>query len=105
MRPIRPAEKAIKGLLNLLNKERRGHSASFLALESGLEIPEDTLKCLRHLDKHYIPTRYPDVYDEGAPCDYYTREDADRCLECARRVLEWVMEIAERIRGSAGQIP
>ncbi len=98
------AEKAMKGLLNLLNRERRGHSISFLALESGLKVPEEVLKCLKYLDKHYIPTRYPDVYDEGAPCDYYTREDADKCLECAKKVMEWVIENAQRIRGSPSSL-
>ena len=36
------AKKAMKGLLNLLNRERRGHSVSFLALESGLKVPEES---------------------------------------------------------------
>ncbi|MEM4485934.1 MAG: HEPN domain-containing protein [Zestosphaera sp.] len=69
------AEKALRGLLNYLHKERRGHFLLFLALETGLEIPEGVRQCLLNLDKHYIPSRYPDVYDEGAPQDYYTRED------------------------------
>ncbi len=99
------AGKVVKGLLNLLNRERRGYSASFLALESGLELPDDVLGCLKYLDRHYIPTKYPDVYDEGAPCDYYTREDADKCLECARKVMRWVRENAQRIRGPTGSLP
>ncbi len=90
------AEKALKALLNYLNRERRGHSVTFLAKESGLQLGEELINCLKYLDKHYIPTRYPDIYDEGAPCDYYTREDADRCLECARLVMEWVVRVTGR---------
>ncbi len=28
------------------------------------------------LDKHYIPPHYP----SGSPYEYYTREDADKCI-------------------------
>ena len=87
------AEKALKALLNYLNKGRRGASVTFLVKESGLQLDDDLLNCLKYLDKHYIPTRYPDVYDEGAPCDYYTREDADRCLSCANLIVEWVTRV------------
>lgn len=86
------AEKALKGLLNYLHKERRGHSLLFLALEAGLEIPEEVRQCLLNLDKYYIPSRYPIVYDEGAPQDYYTKSDAEECISCTRRIIEWVLD-------------
>lgn len=81
------AEKALKALLSYMHMERRGHSLVALARESGLTIGEDVVKCLQYLDKHYIPSRYPDVYDEGAPMDYYNEEDAERCIQCAERIL------------------
>ncbi len=28
--------------------------------------------CAKTLDKHYIPTRYPNGLDAGAPTDFYT---------------------------------
>ena len=56
----------------------------------GIEIPSDISECLLLLDKHYIPSRYPDVFDEGAPMDYYSRRDGEECLRCAKRVVEWV---------------
>jgi len=49
------------------------------------------------LDKHYTPSRYPDVFDEGAPMDYYTFKDARSCIGCAEKILEWV----ERIVGGS----
>lgn len=87
------AEKAVKALLNYFHRERRGNSLLYLVSEVSVEVPEDVRRCILELDKHYIPTRYPDVYDEGAPLDYYSREDADRCLECAKRIVEWVKSI------------
>jgi Uncharacterized conserved protein related to C-terminal domain of eukaryotic chaperone, SACSIN len=89
-------EKALKGLLNLLHKERRGHSLAFIASELGIDVPEEIKECALMLDKHYIPTRYPDVFDEGAPMDYYTRGDAEKCISCAEKILEWVEEFAGR---------
>ncbi|MET1160467.1 MAG: HEPN domain-containing protein [Thermoprotei archaeon] len=87
------AEKALKALLNYRHRERRGHSLVYLASEIDLVIPEDIRSCFTFLDKHYIPSRYPDVYDEGAPLDYYTEKDAISCLECAKKIIGWVKEI------------
>ncbi|MEM1560701.1 MAG: HEPN domain-containing protein [Ignisphaera sp.] len=89
------AEKAIKALLNYLNKERRGHSLLFLVSEASIEVPEEVRRCILELDKHYIPSRYPDIFDEGAPLDYYTKEDAEKCLSCANKVIEWVKSIVK----------
>ncbi|MEM4622380.1 MAG: HEPN domain-containing protein [Sulfolobales archaeon] len=84
------AEKAIKALLNYLHKERRGHSLLFLLSEALVEVPEEIKQCVLYLDKHYIPSRYPDVYDEGTPSDYYTKEDAEGCLSCMSKIIDWV---------------
>lgn len=84
------SEKAIKAFLNYLGKERRGHSLVYLLAELGTEVPVDVKECAIYLDKHYIPSRYPDVYPEGIPADYYTTENSKRCLECAEKVMNWV---------------
>ncbi|AWS00351.1 HEPN domain-containing protein [Metallosphaera hakonensis] len=80
------AEKAVKGLLHHRGIERRGHSISHL-LENP---PPDIHQCTTFLDKQYAPSRYPDVYEEGSPYEYYTEKDADECINCANRILEWV---------------
>ena len=54
------------------------------------EVPEAVIKAARSLDKHYIPTRYPNMHPEGAPGDLYTARDAERALEDATVVLEHV---------------
>jgi HEPN domain-containing protein len=95
------AEKALKALLQSIGVERRGHSLVYLSREAesrGISIPEDIRECLRSLDKHYIPSRYPDVYDEGIPADYYSESDARGCIECARRVVDWVRRHLQEVR-------
>lgn len=86
-------EKAVKGLLNFYHKEVKGHSITLLLKETISSVPEDILICAQELDKHYIPSRYPDVYDEGAPADYYNKQNAENCMNCAKKILEWVKNI------------
>jgi len=92
------AGKAIKALLNHLGYEKRGHSLLYLVKnigESGISVPDDVMNCILELDKHYIPSRYPDVFDEGSPMDYYSVNDGERCLNCARKIVGWVNKFIE----------
>jgi HEPN domain-containing protein len=41
------------------------------------------------LDKFYIPTRYPNSFDWGAPMDYFGEEDARKAIEYAETILEY----------------
>ena len=45
------------------------------------------------LNKLYVPTGYPNAWAEGSPHEYYTREDADNAIRCARNIIMWVEEI------------
>lgn len=87
------AEKAIKALLNVFHKEVRGHSIIYLARTLNIEIPAEIYSCMQWLDKHYIPSRYPDVYNQGIPADYYNKDDAGKCLECAKKIVNWVKNV------------
>ncbi|RLG59727.1 hypothetical protein DRN86_03800 [Candidatus Geothermarchaeota archaeon] len=42
------------------------------------------------LDRHYVPTRYPNVWPHGAPFKHYERKDAEKALGIARRVIGYV---------------
>lgn len=42
----------------------------------------------RELDRHYIGSRYPNFYPAGAPYQYYTGEEAGRCVSYAESILE-----------------
>lgn len=54
------------------------------------EAPEALITCARQLDKVYIPARYPDAYDAGAPLDYFTEADSQQAVDWAHRILNWL---------------
>lgn len=85
------AEKAVKAVYLRLHGEGWGHSV--LKLLQGLadktSIPESLLDAARALDRHYIPTRYPNGFDQGSPGDYYTRKEAEEAIEYARAIVEF----------------
>ena len=50
----------------------------------------------KELDRHYIGSRYPDFYAEGAAHDYYTQEMADRCIRYATSILSTVERLLNK---------
>jgi len=87
-------EKALKALLYARGRTSIiTHSLRRLLTEAERIEPElgKLKRAAKLLDDHYIPTRYPNGLDEEtAPSRYYTREDANECLQCARSILERV---------------
>src|SRR5918992_1384962 len=41
----------------------------------------------KELDKQYIPSRSPNSFDEGAPLDYYTKDEATRSIGHAQAII------------------
>ena len=86
--------KALKALLYAHGRTSIiSHSLRRLLTEAARVQPAfaDLGRAAKLLDDHYIPTRYPNGLDEEvAPSRYYTREDAEECLRCARSILERV---------------
>ena len=86
------AEKALKAVFERQNQRIFGHSVTRM-LESlrdaGVAVPRELLNAARILDKHYIPTRYPNGLVEGAPTEFYTEEEAQHALRCAEAVLRF----------------
>ena len=82
------AEKALKAMIESRNGKAFGHSLKrILAL---LNISDAALiEAAMRLDKHYIPTRYPNGYDEGAPQDYYSMEDASQSIQDAEIIINY----------------
>ena len=39
------------------------------------------------LDRHYIPSRYPNGFDSGAPEDYFTKDDALEAISIAENFM------------------
>lgn len=89
------AEKAVKAVYLRLHGEGWGHSV--LKLLQGLagkrDVPEALLEAAKALDKHYIPTRYPNGFDQGFPGDYYTSKEAVEAIEYAREVIEFCKDL------------
>ena len=85
------AEKAVKALVMKLGGEPRGHSVTVLmgGLAERLDVPDTLVDAAKRLDKHYIPTRYPNGFDAGAPTDYYTDQEADAAVADAQRILRF----------------
>lgn len=85
------AEKAAKAVVQWLGGEPWGHAVTVLltGLAERLEVPAELVDAAKRLDKHYIPTRYPNGFDAGAPTDYYTDEEAERAIADAGHVIEF----------------
>ena len=85
------AEKAIKAVFQRLHLEACGHAVSALLASLPAEArPEPRLlERAKNLDLHYIPTRYPNGFERGAPTDYYTRSQAEGAIQDAESLIEF----------------
>lgn len=68
-----------------------GHTLTALAgnLPEDVALPEALILCAKTLDKHYIPTRYPNGFDSGAPTDFYTEQDAENAIACSEAIVDF----------------
>lgn len=85
------AEKALKAVYQRHSMEGWGHTVTVLMgnLPASIQAPETLLNWARILDKHYIPSRYPNGFDSGAPTDFYTRKEAEEAIGYAREIVEF----------------
>ena len=94
------AEKAAKALLYSINEAPWGHSVRVL-LQRYFEATgiheERLLVNARELDRHYIPSRYPNALPDGTPHEAYDKETAERAVKAARQIVEFaVNRVMER---------
>ncbi len=85
------AEKALKALYQSLGGESFGHSILKMMKEltGNIKAPKSLLKKAADLDKFYIPTRYPNGFDWGAPMDYFEKEDAEKAVKDAEEIINY----------------
>jgi HEPN domain-containing protein len=57
------------------------------SLPEGARWPETSYA--KELDKHYIPTRYPNGFERGVPVDVYTRGEPGRAIAHAEATLDF----------------
>jgi len=92
------AEKILKGLLLAFNEATWGHSVLSLLrrLDEIMYVDiSEVEKCAKELDRHYIPSRYPDAYPSGKPEDYYTEKIAKEALICALKIKEFTQNLMQ----------
>ncbi|MEM4467022.1 MAG: HEPN domain-containing protein [Nitrososphaerota archaeon] len=90
------AEKAVKALLYNVNEAPWGHSVRIL-LERYIEKTGSSqatflMGCARELDRHYIPSRYPNAHPSGTAFEAYDSKTAERALEYSREILKYARE-------------
>ena len=81
----------MKALFQSVHIDSIGHSVSRMiqSLPTELKPSMDLVEHAKELDKHYIPSRYPNSHPEGAPMDYYTEAEAKRAVAGAGKILEF----------------
>ena len=92
------AEKILKGLLLAYNEGTWGHSVLSLLrrLNEIMDVDiSEAEQCAKELDRHYIPSRYPDAYPSGRPEDYYTEKIAKEALTCALKIKEFAQNLMQ----------
>jgi len=86
------AEKAVKAVFHRHHADAWGHRVAVLlqALSAFTQAPDDALvDDAKILDQLYVPTRYPNGFESGAPKDFFTREQADDAVRRAERIIRW----------------
>ena len=65
--------------------------ARLAAREGHLEwtVFADLVDRAKALDKHYIPSRYPNGFDQGIPRDHCTAREAQAAIADAEAILEF----------------
>lgn len=91
------AEKACKALLYYVNEASWGHSVRELLIRYFRRIAQEPLEELlvhaRELDRHYIPSRYPNAHPSGTPHETYDEVVSRRAIEAAEKVIDFVRRI------------
>jgi len=91
------AEKACKALLFSVNEAPWGHSIRILLERYGeaenINVPDEIFEYARELDRHYIPSRYPNAHPAGTPHEAYDEKTSRRALEAAKAILEFVRRV------------
>jgi HEPN domain-containing protein len=85
---------AVKALYHSLGQDAWGHMIERLlnGLKESIEVPEDVFASANQLDRLYIPTRYPNGFEQGSPKDYFSVGDIDTALMNCRRIMQFCEE-------------
>jgi len=93
------AEKAVKAVLQKMEAEAWGHSVADLLgeLSRKHQVPKKSINGALELDKAYIPARYPNAHPSGSPRRRYTKEEAERLIDHAARIIEFCKDLLSQV--------
>ena len=80
---------ALKAALYSRLRESRTHVLKMLVTDLDKAAPEMVLECARVLDNYYIPTRYANGHDSGAPHLHYGPLQSEQAIEYAGVLIEF----------------
>jgi HEPN domain-containing protein len=85
------SEKALKAVFQKMGMDAWGHTLTALIgnLPPSARPSDRLVDQAKMLDKHYIPTRYPNGFESGAPTDFYTEGEARRAIQGAEEIIEF----------------
>ena len=89
------AEKALKAVCDFYRTPQLGHNLNMLlaAVSEHVTAEEPLQVACARLNRLYIPTRYPDAFDEGAPADQFFERDAQQAVEDAERIIQFAANV------------
>ena len=91
------AEKALDAVLMSRGADACHTMTALLGLvATEQDAGRELINSAKTLDKHYIPTRYPNGFATGAPTDFYTRKDSDDSMACAERIVSFAQRQIEQ---------
>lgn len=93
------AEKAIKAVFQKLGAEAWGPSVAdlFEELSKSRRIPDELIDLALELDKVYITARYPNAHPSGSPRKRYTKNEAQRVVEYATRIINFCKGLLSKV--------
>ena len=95
------AEKAVKALFQRIVTSLQVNSVTMLLnkLPESIKPPTELVDKAKDLDKHYITSRYPDSWPQGAPFQYLTEQQARRSIQYASEIISFCDGIPGGQRG------
>ncbi len=90
------AEKAVKSLFRHTVASVQVNSVTILLakLPESVRPATELVDKAKELDKHYIASRYPDSWPQGAPFQYFTGQQARRSVQYANEIINFCEGIA-----------
>ena len=92
------AEKALKAICEHFRNPQFGHNLNLLlqGVDPHTAVSDSVRMACARLNRHYIPTRYPNAFDRGAAAEQFFEPDARQALQDT----EEVYRFAESVIGS-----